>query len=229
MPIIGMAGTKGGTGKSTLGIGLAAELVARGLRVQLVDGDERQRTASKWRDVAAEHGQPAVHTVCIGAALPAQLPVIARSKDHELVIVDLPCRLEERTAQVLRHVDLVLVPCGPSAPELWELTTTLDQIRDVQRTRKALKAGIVINSKPARTVLAREARRILTTDPELVARGIPVLESEFHRLTPHAYAWARGLGVTVYDPTSAAARETRALADEVCKLLGLRRGRKGKR
>lgn len=226
--IAGIVGTKGGTGKSTVTMGLGSELRLRGFRIAIVDGDERQRTASKWSDVAAERGHVVPSVVCVGEALPAQLPSMARSRDSDLILVDMPCRLEARTEHVIGHCDLVLVPCGPSAPELWELATTLDQIRDVQRRKRALRAAIVINGKIPRTQMARDARATLTADPELVARGIPVLESEIHLLVPHAYAWAAGQGVTEYDPQSTAAVETRALADEVSALLGLRRPR-GKR
>lgn len=223
-PIICTAGTKGGTGKSTVSMGLGAELLARGHRTLIIDGDEQQRTVGKWSDVAAEQSRAVPQIVCVGPALAAQLRGLAQG--YDVVLVDMPCRLEKRTEHVARHCDLVLVPCGPTAPELWELATTLQQIFDVQTEHPHVKASIVINSKPARTVMAREARRIITTDPLVLQYGFPVMRSELHRAAPHGYAWAAGQGVTVYDPHSTAAREMRALADEVSRLLGLRRPRR---
>ncbi len=220
-PIVALGGTKGGTGKSVIAISLAAELHRRGYRVLVADGDDRQRTSATWIDVAREQGQSCPELVCVGDDLDRELPLLAAGFD--VTLLDLPGRLTRRITHAYGICDLVLVPCGPTAPDLWALSTTLEQIRDVQGVIPHLRASIVITRKPPRTVLARRAREVIEGDP--LRGSVPVCRSELHALVPYPESLAAGLGPTTYAPESTAARETNALTVELTRMLGLPRSR----
>lgn len=224
-PIIAVAGTKGGTGKSTVTISLAVELHRRGYRVMVADADDLQRTAATWHDVASEHGHRAPDCWCVDDRLDTALPQLAAR--YDVALLDLPGRLAGRVTDAYAICDLVLVPCGPSAPDLWALATTLDQIRDVQRVVPTVRAAIVLTQLMPRTVLARSARSVITGDP--LTGATPVCVSELHTLVPYPESIAAGLGPTTYAPHSRAAIETRALATELARLLDLPRPTKRKR
>ena len=118
--------------------------------------------------------------------------------------------------------NLAVLPCGPAGPELWALPATVDQVREVQEVRPALVAAILVTKKQVNTVIGRQARAAV------LEAGCDVLDTEwFYRVT-YAEAISAGQGPTTYEPTSEAASETRALANELERRLGIKSKRRGK-
>ena len=66
--ILAIAGQKGGTGKSTIAIAIAAELHRRGQNVLMIDGDP-QATMRTWGDVAADAGLSTPTIVAMGSKI----------------------------------------------------------------------------------------------------------------------------------------------------------------
>jgi len=206
--IIAIAGQKGGSGKSTTAITIAAEWHHRGRRVLLVDADP-QGSALTWGEVAAEAGHPAPTIVAMGGGLhrPDQLPALAQG--YDLVVIDSPPRHGAVLRSALMIADLAVLPCGPSAVDAWALGETLDVVNEAQALRPNLQAVVVITRKIARTVLGRSARNALTSS------GLPILRAELGYRVAYQEAPAAGLGVTVYEPSGTAAKESRRLVDEL--------------
>lgn len=218
MPIVTIAGQKGGVGKSTLALHIAAEWLARGKRVLLVDADP-QATALTWSEVAAEAGHTTPTVVAMGDNLRTQLPTVAAG--YDITVVDCPPRNGKRQTWALAVSDLALLPCGPSAPDVWALAESVDLVRDVQAIRPELRAAVVITRKVSGTVMGREARAAL----ERVE--LPVLATEIGHRVMFSEAIAAGKGITTYAAGSVAANETRRLVDELEKVLTVTK-RKGK-
>ena len=209
---IAVAGQKGGTGKSTTALSLAAEFLARGLRVLVVDADT-QGTVRTWAQVATEAGHPAPTVVAMGSDLfkPHQLPTLAPSFD--VVLIDTPPRL----ADVQRAAaDLALLPCGPSASDAWALAESAEMVREAQRVRPSLRVAVLLTRQIAGTNLGKSARGVLE------GAGLPVLSSSLGFRVAFQEAPGAGRGPAQHDPSSDAAAEVRALADEVSKLLGVK-------
>lgn len=217
--VIALAGQKGGSGKSTLAINLAVEALARGLRVLLVDADS-QGTARTWGAVALEAGHPAPTIVSMGADLhkPGQLPALASGFD--LVLVDCPPRHAEVQRAALMVADLALLPSGPSAHDVWALAESVELVKAAQRVRPELQAVALVTRKVPGTVIGEQAREALA------GVGLPLLRASLGFRVAFQEAPAAGLGVTAYAPTSEAADEVRAMADEV---LGMVTKTKSKR
>lgn len=219
MPTVACAGQKGGSGKSTAALALAAELVARGLRVLLVDADP-QGSARTWGAVANENGHAAPTVVAMGADLykPGQLPALTGSFDW--VIIDTPPRQAETQRAALMVADLAILPCGPSAMDAWALAETVEQVQAAQRVRPHLRAAVLLTRTVARTAISRGARDVLADV------GLPVLRSELGFRVAYQEAPAAGLGPAQYEPSSEAAEEVRALTDEVLAVLGETKSKK---
>jgi chromosome partitioning protein len=210
--IVALCGQKGGSGKTTTAEAIAGELVARGQRVLLVDADP-QGTARTWADVAAENGHVCPTAVAMGASMhqPSQLPRLLGS--YDTIIVDCPPRHSEIQRSALMAADVAILPCGPSAHDVWAMATSIDLVNDATRVRSELQAFILITRKAANTVIGQGARAALA---EL---GVPILRSELHYRVAYQEAPAAGLGVAQYAPTDAAAGEVKSLVDELEEVL----------
>jgi chromosome partitioning protein len=214
--IVAVAGQKGGVGKSTVAVCLADEAACRGLSVLLVDADP-QGTARTWGEVAAENAQtfkrPSAYVeptvVAMGETMhrPDQLPRLAAGFAH--VIVDLPPRQGAVQRSALMVADVALLPCGASAADAWALGSSLDMVREAQTIRPDLRAVVCLTRKQGRTTLGQGAR------DALAAGGLPILAAELGFRIAYQESLAAGVGVTRYAPKDAAAREVRALLDEL--------------
>ena len=206
--IVALTGQKGGVGKSTLAICVAAELLARRRKVLLVDADP-QGTVRTWGEVAAEAGQPTPSIVSMGSTMhrPEQLPTVAAGYDD--VIIDCPPRHGDVQRSALMVADMAVLPCGPSSADAWALAASIDLINEARALRPELEVRIVITRKQGRTALGRSARE------ELAKSGIELLKSELGYRVAFAESLGSGQGVTTYAPRDAAAEETRALVNEL--------------
>ena len=206
--IVALTGQKGGVGKSTLAIGIAAELLHRRHKVLLVDADP-QGTVRTWGEVAAEAGQPLPSIVSMGSTMhrPEQLPTVRQGYDD--VIIDCPPRHGDIQRSALMVADVALLPCGPSSADAWALAASIDLINEARVLRPELEVRIVITRKQGRTALGRSARE------ELAKSGIDLMKTEIGYRVAFAESLGAGQGVTAYAPRDAAAEETRALVSEL--------------
>jgi hypothetical protein len=161
--IVALCGQKGGAGKSTIAVCLAAEALARGRRVLLVDAD-LQGTARMWGDAALGAGKPAPTVVAMGATTvnPGQLD--APVAPFEVVLIDCPGRHDATQRAALMLCDLALLPCGPSSVDAWALASSLELVtrppaRSARSTTNSSAHGrrppVATKQVPARTVPTR--------------------------------------------------------------------------
>jgi chromosome partitioning protein len=206
--ILTFAGQKGGAGKTTAAICTATEWLARGRKVLVVDADPQGSTRT-WGEVAAEAGREAPTIVAMGAGLyrPDQLPALADQFD--VVIIDCPPRHGEIQRAALMVADLAVLPCGPSALDVWALSDSLDLVNAARQLRPQLRAAVLITRKAPRTVLGAGVRSALAEV------GLPVLAAELCLRVTYPEALAAGQGVTTYAKRTPAAAEVRALVSEL--------------
>ena len=210
MATVALTGQKGGAGKSSLAISLAAEWHSRGKKVLLVDLDP-QGTSVTWGDVAAEAEVEAPAVVGMGDAIRKQLPAVAA--DYEHVVIDCPPRAGKRTVGALMVADLAVLPCGPSPADVWALTEAVEVLESAQGLRDELQARIVLNGLITGSTLGGDVE-------EALAELSPsVMASRIHSRVSMARTLATGQGVTVSEPGSIAALEVRKWVDEIEDIL----------
>jgi chromosome partitioning protein len=200
--VIAFCNLKGGAGKTTLAVNVAAALHRGGTRALLVDADP-QGSATAWAARAAELGRDGPPCVSVAsAALRRDLPRLIETFD--VALVDGPARLGTETRAAMLVADLVVVPMAPGAVDLWAAAETVKVLEDARGLRPELRAVALLN-RSDRTSLSRVARAAiddLGIEPLDVAVGSRVAFGE---------GMLTGLGVVDHAPTSEAALEIRRL------------------
>ena len=207
--IVCISSLKGGAGKTTLSIHLAAAIARSKKRVLLVDADP-QSSASDWAAARTEKSPFPV----VGLArqtLHRDLPELAANYDH--VVIDTPPRVSALVRSSVLAADLVLIPVQPSSYDVWAAAETVEVVQEAQGFKPEIQAAFVINRRIVGTAIGRDVVEALGEYP------FPVLEAAIGQRVSFAESSA-GFSVLESAPSSVAAKEVKQLAKEVLKLMG---------
>ena len=203
MPTIAIISQKGGAGKTTLALHLAAAAQDAG-RIALIVDTDPQATASQWA-AWREDAPPEV----IDSPPPRLAAKVeqARAQGAEFIVIDTPPHADSAARAAVEIADLVLIPCRPSAFDLSAIQTTA---KLVQLLRKP--AFVVF------TAGSPNAPRIYQEAGELVAGfGTPACPIQIPDRAAFRHASAEGRTVMEYEPDGKAADDIRSLYTWICR------------
>lgn len=209
MRVLCVASAKGGAGKSTLAINLAALAADAGERPLILDLDP-QASAADWRKVrTADRPWPRVATSDIDT-LP-HLLLAAEEEGVSLVILDTPPQVTKRIFAAADLAHLIIVPIRPAVLDIRSAERTLRKLRAHRR-----RYAVVLNACP---ITSRGEPRTIRESREALAPH-PVLPFHISQRTAIQHAMIDGRAAHEYEPSGKAAAEMRALADWALGQLG---------
>ena len=198
MQTIAIVSQKGGAGKTTLAVNLAAE-AARSCVSLIIDTDP-QATASRWGQWRGG-GDPEV-VDCGAPSLLAGKLAKAAELGAELVVIDTPPHADAMARQAARLADLLLIPCRPRAFDLAAIEATAELVRSSRKP-----AFVVFNAGPPRAPhIYRDAANLIEREFGLQIAPVVLPErAAFH------HSAAAGRTAPEHDVQGKAADEIRAL------------------
>ena len=176
---------KGGAGKTTLAMNLAAGLARRGDTI-VMDLDP-QGSSSQW----ARMGQQ---------PFPATVEQISGNWDartlhqnyqaYRHMVLDCPPSLDSHASlQALRACDVALIPVLPSPIDLWASLKLPQEIEEARKVNPNIKAFLVLNQLEPNSALSAAMH------DALLEFGIPVLDAVIRRRAVYRSAALEGVSV----------------------------------
>lgn len=169
MPVLCVASSKGGPGKTTVAQLVAGALSAEGVRVCVIDADP-SAAFSRWASGTRE-GPPleVVHEVNEERLAHT---VHEKAGEFDLVVIDTAGFGSRSAAIAITSSDAVLVPAQAGEADVTEAERTIRLVEGIQRAaRRPIPARVVFN-RVKNTLLARHAAE------EVNRAGLPRLRTE---------------------------------------------------
>ena len=205
--VISLLNRKGGSGKSTITLNLAAAFQLSGHKVLMVDSDPQ----GSLRDIHEEQTEPIPTIVLDTESTLSNLPSVAG--DFDVALIDGAPQITKLSASAIKISDFVLIPTQPSPLDLWACADLVELIKTRQSiTDGKPLAAFLISRAIKGTKLSDEIREVLQ------GYDLPVLNSCTRQRI--AYPTSISNGTTVLErKSSPAAREIIAIRDEIAEIL----------
>lgn len=203
MHTIVLATQKGGSGKTTLSIGLALAARQAGFSVRLIETDP-QGTLASWRRRRTD-SEPVVEPIYGHADIKPRLAMLAES-GLQLAIIDTAAGINEMTAAAIACSDLCLIPARPTMVDIEATISTLSVVRSYKRP-----FSFVLNQAPIRGQRIDQATSTLGDEAATQDLGDVLARPLIAMRNDHQDSLAAGLAVTEFAPGSKSADEIRGL------------------
>lgn len=174
--IITLANQKGGVGKSTLSLSLYDHFAAAGRSVVLVDSDPQQ----SLKTLISRVGRTDV------ALKAATYPRAIVEACEDFAIVDTPPYLSENLPKWMAVSDFVLIPICPGPMDALAVQDVILILREAQKIRAGIDAGIVLNRVIQGTNFTDQVRELVE------GFGVPVLNTQIHNRVEYARGMLHG-------------------------------------
>ena len=155
--VITISQQKGGSGKTTIAVHLALAFIKyHNLKVAVIDTDP-QGSLGKWFMIRTEKKVSNDNLTFKTASLwGAQYESKALKKDHDIVIIDTPPKIESDARPSIESADLVLIPVAASHVDFWATGAIVDIAKKANK-----KILIQINRSSQRSKLISKTNEFI--------------------------------------------------------------------
>ena len=155
--VITISQQKGGSGKTTLAVHLALAFIKyHNLKVAVIDTDP-QGSLGKWFMIRTEKKVSNDNLTFKTASLwGAQYESKTLKKDHDIVIIDTPPKIESDARPSIESADLVLIPVAASHVDFWATGAIVDIAKKANK-----KILIQINRSSQRSKLITKTNEFI--------------------------------------------------------------------
>ncbi len=205
--VFSVANQKGGTGKTTLSMNLAAGLSRRG-RTLIIDADP-QGSAGQWAGLSSDERPFPTSVISIASNLARE--VSRMRQDYQYLVIDCPPTLETGVAQGAMTVsDKILIPILPSPVDLWASVRLANAIEQVKMYNPKLLPYILVNQLEPRNAISRGMSQALAEF------DIPSLQSCLRRRAVYRNSALEGASVYCMGKRGeSAVQEIESLIEEI--------------
>ncbi|MEM7689046.1 MAG: ParA family protein [Pseudomonadota bacterium] len=204
---IAIVSQKGGVGKTTLAIHLAAAAEQQGEVALIIDADP-QASACEWSSWRGGEAPEVIDTA------PSRIEAkvnLAREQGATFISIDTPPHSDSTAAAAVEVADLVLIPCRPSAFDLAAMRTSLKLVELLNA-----EAWVVLTAGPP------NAPRIDEDASDLIRElGGQVCPVKLPERAVHRHASAGGRTVGEFEAGGKAAKEVSQLYMWTCEQLNM--------
>ena len=191
--IICLAGTKGGSGRSTTATNFACIAAGQGMKVLMVDADD-QETSADFTAARKQDHPDAPSFTCIkltGRAVRTEVLDLAPKYDH--VIIDTGGRDTTSQRAALSVSDVLLIPFAPRSFDIWTVDKVATLIEEMRAVNPKLKALAFLNrtDPQGQGTENEEAAELLRG-----VQGLIFIDAPIRFRKAYAHAASQGLAVT---------------------------------
>ena len=210
---IAITSQKGGVGKTTLTLHLAAQLATEGLRVKVIALDP-QSSALDWSVARDAAELDPLFDLDPWPRATIHRHLAAKSEGFDVVLLDVPPRTDAIARSALAQVDLAIIPIIAGGFDLWAVEHTCTLIDELRVVREEMDAVFLTNFSDKRTAAERGLASALAD------YDIDLLDTRISHRIGFRYAVGRGQVLQEYEPGNAGVREIRQLTRELAARQG---------
>jgi len=203
--VITISQQKGGSGKTTLAVHLALAFIKyHNLKVAIIDTDP-QGSLGKWFMIRSKNKVSNDNLTFKTASLwGAQYESTALKKDHDIVIIDTPPKIESDARPSIESADLVLIPMAASHVDFWATGAIVEIAKKANK-----KILIQINRSSQRSKL------IIKTNEFIKSLSLSATKTIIGNRQIYASSMGEGKTAVEKQKKSNAIEEIRQLSDQV--------------
>ena len=203
--VITIAQQKGGTGKTTLAVHLALAFIKyHNLKIAIIDTDP-QGSLGQWFMIRTEkklsNGNLTFKTASLWGA---QYESKTLKKEHDVVIIDTPPKIESDARPSIEASDLVLIPMSPSHVDFWATEAIIDIAKKANK-----KIMIQINRANQRSKL------IIKTNDYIKSLNVPAVDTIIGNRQIYASSMGEGKTAIEKQRKGSAVDEIKKLSDQI--------------